>query len=178
VAGTASRLQRARVAAPPRSVAVEEPPWVRRLLIGVAVLFLGLLLIAPLALVFAQAFSRGWKAYVDALAEPDALSALRLTLLVAGIAVPLNIVFGLTAAWAIGKFRFRGRSFLITLIDLPFAVSPVVAGLIYVLVFGRQGWLGAWLAEHDIRVIFAVPGIVLATIFVSRRERGRKRLRV
>jgi sulfate transport system permease protein len=144
-----------------------EPAWVRALLIGIAVAFLALLLLAPLVLVFTQAFAHGGRAYLAALAEPDAAAAIRLTLLAAGIAVPLNTVFGLAAAWAIGKFEFRGKGVLVTLIDLPFAVSPVIAGLIYVLLFGLQGWLGPWLAAHDVRVIFAVPGIVLATMFVT-----------
>jgi len=150
-----------------QSAALSEPAWVRRTLIGVAVLFLALLLLAPLALVFIQAFSRGWQAYLDALADSDALDAMRLTVVAAAISVPINTVFGLVAAWALGKFEFRGRSLLITVIDLPFAVSPVVAGLIFVLVFGAQGWFGPWLIEHDLRVIFAVPGIVLATLFVT-----------
>jgi len=145
----------------------EEPPWVRRALIAVAVSFLGLLLVAPLALVFAQAFSRGVRTYLEAISDPDAVAAIRLTLIAAGIAVPLNTFFGLTAAWAIGKFDFRGKSTLVTFIDLPFAVSPVIAGLIYVLLFGLQGWLGPWLSAHDLKVIFAVPGIVLATMFVT-----------
>ena len=146
---------------------IAEPPWVRRALIGTAVGFLALLLVAPLALVFSQAFSRGWRVYLEAVTHPDAWAAIRLTLLAAAIAVPLNTIFGLSAAWAIGKFEFRGKSILVSLIDLPFAVSPVVAGLIFVLLFGLQGWLGPWLAAHDLRVIFAVPGIVLATMFVT-----------
>jgi sulfate transport system permease protein len=159
-------LQRA-VPAASRSGACAEPRWVQRLLIAIAVSFLGLLLIAPLALVFVQAFSRGWRTYLLALSQPDALAAIRLTLLAAAIAVPLNTLFGLAAAWAIGKFDFRGKSVVVTLIDLPFAVSPVIAGLIYVLLFGLQGWVGPWLAAHDLRIIFAVPGIVLATLFVT-----------
>jgi sulfate transport system permease protein len=151
----------------PRASATTDPPWVRRLLVGTAVAFLGLLLVAPLVLVFTQALSKGIEAYGAALVEPEAMAAIKLTLLVAAIAVPLNTLFGLAASWAIGKFRFRGRGFLITLIDLPFAVSPVVAGLIFVLVFGRNGWFGPWLAEHDLKIIFAVPGIVLATLFIS-----------
>lgn len=139
----------------------------RRLLIGVAVGFLSSLLIAPLILVFTRAFDRGWQAYLEAISQPDAVAAIRLTLVTAGIAVPLNTLFGLAAAWAIGKFEFRGKSLLVTLIDLPFAVSPVIAGLIYVLLFGLQGWLGPWLAEHDLQVIFATPGILLATLFVT-----------
>jgi sulfate transport system permease protein len=147
--------------------AVRDPGWVRGALIAVALGFLGLMLIAPLGLVFGQAFSHGWRAYLAALASPDSAAAIRLTLLAAVVAVPLNTAFGLAAAWAIGKFDFRGKSVLVTLIDLPFAVSPVIAGLIYVLLFGLQGWLGPWLLERDLKVIFAVPGIVLATAFVT-----------
>ena len=165
--GLAQGLRRGAAGAPPAATALGEPPWVRRLLIATAVGFLGLLLVAPLLLVFTQAFANGWRAYLAALAHPDALAAIRLTLLAAGIAVPVNTVFGIAAAWAIAKFEFRGRSLLVTLVDLPFAVSPVVAGLIYVLLFGRQGWLGPWLAAHDLRIVFAVPGIVLATLFVT-----------
>ena len=144
-----------------------EPPWVRVALIGVALVFLTLFLFVPLAAVFAEAFKKGWQAYLAALTEPDAVSAIKLTLIAAGIAVPLNLVFGVAAAWAIAKFEFRGKSILLTLIDLPFSVSPVVAGLIYVLLFGAQGWFGPWLQAHDIKIIFAVPGIVLATVFVT-----------
>ena len=144
-----------------------DPAPVRWLLIGVALLFLGLMLFVPLAAVFWEALRKGFGPYLEALAEPDAVSAIRLTLLTAAIAVPCNLVFGVAAAWAIAKFEFRGKNVLITLIDLPFAVSPVVSGLIYVLLFGAQGWFGPWLQEHDIRIIFAVPGIVLATIFVT-----------
>jgi sulfate transport system permease protein len=147
--------------------ATAEPALMRWLLIGAALAFLALFLLAPLAAVFTQAFRKGLQAYLAALTEPDALAAIRLTLLVALIAVPANLVFGVAAAWAIAKFDFRGKAVLITLIDLPFAVSPVIAGLIYVLIFGLQGWLGPWLAEHDVQIIFAVPGIVLATIFVT-----------
>jgi len=150
-----------------RCRATAEPVLVRWLLIGVALAFLALFLLAPLAAVFTQAFRKGFQAYIAALTEPDALTAIRLTLLVAVIAVPANLVFGVSAAWAIAKFNFRGKAVLITLIDLPFAVSPVIAGLIYVLIFGLQGWLGPWLRDHDIQIIFAVPGIVLATIFVT-----------
>jgi len=150
-----------------RRRATAEPTLVRWLLIGVAFAFLALFLLAPLAAVFTQAFRKGFQAYIAALTEPDALTAIRLTLLVAVIAVPANLVFGVSAAWAIAKFNFRGKAVLITLIDLPFAVSPVIAGLIYVLIFGLQGWLGPWLRDHDIQIIFAVPGIVLATIFVT-----------
>ncbi len=139
----------------------------RRILILVALLFLALFVILPLLAVFTQALEKGWRAYWEAIREPDAMASVRLTLLAAGIAVPLNLLFGIAAAWAIAKFQFKGKSFLITLIDLPFAVSPVISGLIYVLLFGSQGWFGAWLDQHDIRIIFAVPGIVLATVFVT-----------
>ncbi|NBO88377.1 MAG: sulfate ABC transporter permease subunit CysW [Betaproteobacteria bacterium] len=144
-----------------------EPAWVRYTLIAVALLFMLLFLVLPLAAVFAEALRKGAAAYLEALKEPDAWAAIRLTLITAAIAVPLNLVFGVAAAWAIAKFDFRGKAFLTTLVDLPFSVSPVVAGLIYVLIFGAQGWLGPWLAAHDIQVIFAVPGIVLATVFVT-----------
>jgi sulfate transport system permease protein len=141
--------------------------WVRRVLIGVALVFLSLFLFVPLVSVFFEAFKKGWEVYVAAITEADAVSAMWLTLIAAAISVPLNLVFGVSAAWAIAKFDFRGKSVLLTLIDLPFSVSPVIAGLIYVLVFGLQGWFGEWLMEHDLKVIFAVPGIVLATIFVT-----------
>ncbi|MDR7092659.1 sulfate ABC transporter permease subunit CysW [Hydrogenophaga laconesensis] len=144
-----------------------EAAWVRRTLIGIALTFMALFLVLPLAAVFTEALRKGFEAYWEALKDPDAWSAIRLTLLTAAIAVPLNLVFGVAAAWAVAKYEFRGKSFLTTLIDLPFSVSPVVAGLIYVLVFGAQGWLGPWLAEHDIKIVFAVPGIILATIFVT-----------
>ena len=144
-----------------------EAPWIRWTLTGLALVFIALFLVLPLAAVFTEALRKGWLAYWEALNEPDAWAAIRLTLLTAAVAVPMNLVFGVAAAWAIAKFEFRGKSFLTTLIDLPFSVSPVVAGLIYVLVFGAQGWLGPWLAEHDIKIIFAVPGIVLATVFVT-----------
>ena len=147
--------------------ATTESAVVRWLLIGVAALFLGLFLFMPLAVVFATALQKGVATYFASFNDPDALAAIRLTLLAAGIAVPLNLVFGVSAAWVLAKFEFVGKSLLITLIDLPFAVSPVVSGLIYVLVFGLQGLLGPWLAKHDIKIIFAVPGIVLATIFVT-----------
>jgi sulfate transport system permease protein len=149
------------------TAATVESIWVRWVLIGVAVVFLGLFIFLPLAIVFSQAFAKGIPVYWASLRQPDALAAIRLTLLAAAIAVPLNLVFGVAAAWAIGKFDFVGKSLLITLIDLPFSVSPVVSGLIYVLLFGLQGVLGPWLARHDLQVIFAVPGIVLATIFVT-----------
>src|SRR5450759_3667408 len=144
-----------------------EPLLLRWTLIALALGFMSLFVVLPLAVVFAQAFEKGWSTYWAAVSEPDALAAIRLTLLAAGIAVPLNLVFGLAAAWAIAKFQFPGRNLLVTLIDLPFAVSPVISGLIYVLMFGAQGWLGPWLDQHDIRIIFAVPGIVLATVFVT-----------
>jgi sulfate transport system permease protein len=147
--------------------ATGESGVVRWILIGIALIFLGVFIFLPLGIVFSQAFAKGVGTYWDSLRQPDALAAIRLTLLAAGIAVPLNLVFGVAAAWAIGKFRFKGRSLLITLIDLPLSVSPVVSGLIYVLLFGLQGLLGPWLIRHDLRVIFAVPGIVLATIFVT-----------
>jgi sulfate transport system permease protein len=149
------------------TAATGESVLVRWVLIGVSVVFLGLFIFLPLAIVFSQAFAKGISVYWASLWQPDALSAIRLTLLAAAIAVPLNLVFGVAAAWAIGKFEFFGKSLLITLIDLPFSVSPVVSGLIYVLLFGLQGVLGPWLARHDLQVIFAVPGIVLATIFVT-----------
>lgn len=144
-----------------------ERPAVRVALIAISVAFLGLFLILPLVSVFYEALSGGVAAYAAAIVEPDARAAIRLTLLIAAIAVPANLVFGLAAAWAIAKFEFRGKSFLITLIDLPFSVSPVTSGLIYVLLFGAQGYFGPWLQDHGLRIIFAVPGIVLATIFVT-----------
>src|SRR5258705_6029050 len=149
------------------TAATGEPAAVRWTLIGVAVFFLALFIFLPLAIVFSQAFAKGAGAYWASLRQPDALSAIRLTLLAAGIAVPLNLVFGVAAAWCLGKFEFVGKSLLITLIDLPFSVSPVVSGLIYVLLFGLQGLLGPWLSRHELQIIFAVPGIVLATIFVT-----------
>lgn len=151
----------------PVSSSSSEPLLIRRLLLAVALLFLTLFLFVPLVAVFYEALRKGFGVYLAAITDPYALDAIRLTLLSAAIAVPLNIVFGVAAAWAIAKFEFYGKSVLITLIDLPFAVSPVIAGLIYVLLFGAQGWLGPWLATHDIRIIFAVPGIVLATVFVT-----------
>ena len=162
-----------------RSIA--EPPWVRWLLISIALVFLSLFLVIPLISVFVQAFAKGLRFYLTTLSDPMAWSAIKLTLLTAAIAVPLNCVFGVSAAWAIAKFDFRGKNVLLTLIDLPFSVSPVIAGMCYVLVFGAQGWLGLylnadhpalpwlanWLNDHDFKIIFAVPGIVLATIFVT-----------
>lgn len=144
-----------------------EATWLRNLLIGLALAFLLLFLVLPLAAVFTEALRQGWDAYIEGLTDPDAWSAIQLTLLTAVIAVPLNLVFGVAAAWCVAKFEFRGKAFLITLIDLPFSISPVVAGLMYVLVFGANGWFGSWLAAHDIKIIFAVPGIVLATVFVT-----------
>ncbi len=146
---------------------ISEPTWVRLALIAAALAFLGLFLLAPLFVVFAEALRGGIGAYVEAFTEPDALAAIRLTLITAAISVPLNILFGVAAAWAIAKFEFAGKSLLITFIDLPFSVSPVIAGLIYVLLFGAHGWFGPWLVAHDVEIIFAVPGIVIATIFVT-----------
>ena len=145
----------------------EESPLARSLLIGVALLFSLLFLLLPLVNVFAQALARGWKLYWDSLIDPDSRSAIRLTLLVAGISVPLNTLFGLAAAWAIAKFQFKGKTLLTALIDLPFAVSPVVVGLMFVTLFGMQGFFGHWLEEHDIKIIFATPSIVLATVFIT-----------
>jgi sulfate/thiosulfate transport system permease protein len=144
-----------------------EPPLVRVVLTAVALLFLALFLVLPLLTVFTEAFANGAAAYVAAITEPDAMAALRLTLLAAAIAVPANLLFGVSAGWAIAKFDFPGKNLLTTLIDLPFAVSPVISGMVFVLLFGRQGLLGPWMAEHGVRIVFAVPGIVLATIFVS-----------
>ncbi len=160
------------VAARPRTAphvpaATLEPVWVRTLLIVVALGFLTLFLFVPLLAVFAEALKKGWDAYIAAILEEDAISAIKLTLITAAIAVPLNLVFGVAASWCIAKFDFRGKSVLLTLIDLPFSVSPVISGLIYVLLFGAQGWFGGWLQEHNIKILFAVPGIVLATIFVT-----------
>ena len=175
----ASRLPQMPLPAHPRSTT--ESPLVRGLLIGIALLFLGLFLFLPLVSMFVQAFAKGIGFYLRTLSDPMAWSAIKLTLIAAGISVPLNCVFGVAAAWAIAKFDFRGKNLLLTLIDLPFSISPVISGLIYVLVFGAQGWLGLyenadkpwfpwlanWLNDHDVHIIFAVPGIVLATIFVT-----------
>lgn len=147
--------------------AITESASVKRLLIGISVVFLAAFLLVPLGCVFAVALSQGAGAYFASFRDPDTLAAIRLTLLAAGIAVPCNVVFGLAAAWAIGKFDFPGKSLLISLIDLPFSISPVVAGLTYVLLFGTRGWFGPWLTAHNLQIIFAVPGIVLATIFVT-----------
>lgn len=149
------------------NIATRDSALVKYTVLATGLTFFALFLLLPLITIFLEAFRKGWETYLTALVEPDALAAVRLTLLAAAIAVPLNLVFGVAAAWAIAKFDFRGKQVLLTLIDLPFSVSPVVAGLIYVLVFGAQGWLGPWLSEHDIRIIFAVPGIVLATVFVT-----------
>jgi len=157
-----SSVPAARARRPARTI-----PWVPVALVGVALLYLTAFLFIPLFAVFFEALKKGWGVYLAAIQEPDAWAAIRLTLIAAAIAVPLNLVFGIAAAWAIAKFDFRGKSALITLIDLPFSVSPVVSGLIYVLIFGLQGWLGPWLQGHDVKIIFAVPGIVLATVFVT-----------
>jgi len=147
--------------------ATAESPWVRTLLLGITLLFLGAFLLTPLLAVFLEAFRKGVGAYFESFRDPAVLSAIKLTLLTAAIAVPLNLVFGLAAAWSVAKFEFPGKSVLTTLIDLPLAVSPVISGVIYVLVFGLHGWFGPWLYAHNLQVIFAVPGIVLATIFVT-----------
>jgi len=144
-----------------------EPRWVRALLIGIALTFLTVFLVVPLVAVFVEAFKKGADAYFAAIVEDDAIAAIKLTLLTAAIAVPLNLVFGVAASWCIAKFEFRGKSVLLTLIDLPFSVSPVISGLIYVLLFGAQSYMGPWLMENDIKILFAVPGIVLATVFVT-----------
>ncbi|WP_433618687.1 sulfate ABC transporter permease subunit CysW [Paenibacillus cellulositrophicus] len=149
------------------SPATTEAAWVKWLLIAAAGLAMLWLIVLPLLIVLTEALKKGWDVYVAALADPDALSALKLTLIVALVTVPLNTVFGIAAAWAITKFKFRGKGALITLIDLPFAVSPVIGGLIFVLVFGANGWFGPWLSDHDIKIIYAVPGIILATLFVT-----------
>ena len=148
-------------------IAIGEGRGGRTVLITIALAFLALMLALPLVTVFSQALDHGVPAFLDAIRQPDALAAMRLTLLVAVIAVPANVIFGLAASWAITKFDFPGKSLLTSLIDLPLSVSPVVSGLIYVLLFGAQGWFGPWLAEHDVQIIFAVPGIVLATMFVT-----------
>jgi sulfate transport system permease protein len=153
--------------APRKATNTLEPGWVRYALIFVALTFLTLFLFVPLVAVFTEALKKGWDTYKESVLDPDALSAIKLTFIAAGIAVPLNLVFGVAAAWTIAKFDFPGKSILLSLIDLPFSVSPVIAGLIYVLLFGSQGWFGPWLMDHDIKILFAVPGIVLATIFVT-----------
>lgn len=146
---------------------VSEPRWVRFLLLSVSLVFVVLFLVLPLAAVFTEALSKGIDAYHEAIREPDALSAIKLTLITAAISVPLNLVFGISASWAIAKFEFIGRNVLLTLIDLPFSISPVISGLVFVLLFGAHGWFGEWLMDNDIKILFAVPGIVLATVFVT-----------
>ena len=165
----AARGPGGRVAQAPRRVsdATTEPAWLRRVLIAVALAFLTVFLFVPLIAVFVEALKKGVDVYLAAISEPDAVSAIKLTLLAAAISVPLNLVFGIAAAWSIAKFDFRGKNLLLTFIDLPFSVSPVIAGLIFVLVFGLQGWLGEWLRDHDLKIIFALPGIVIATIFIT-----------
>jgi sulfate transport system permease protein len=160
-------MARARPAVRSRIAVRDDPAWVRLTIIGLTVAFLGLFIVIPLVNVFAQAFAKGTAVYFAALTDAEALAAIRLTLIVAAASVLINGLFGLMAAWAIAKFEFRGKNFLITLIDLPFSVSPVIAGLVFVLLFGLQGLLGPWLAAHDIKIIFAIPGILLATIFVT-----------
>ncbi|MGY0203992.1 sulfate ABC transporter permease subunit CysW [Acinetobacter soli] len=147
--------------------ATREPKWVRYTLLSIALLFFLSCLILPLILVFVEAFRQGVEVYINALINPDTLSAVKLTLLTAAIAVPLNVIFGVAAAWAVAKFQFAGKSILTTLIDLPFSVSPVIAGLMLVLIFGMQGWFGPWFMDHDIKVLYAVPAIVLATVFIT-----------
>ncbi|MGR9054146.1 MAG: sulfate ABC transporter permease subunit CysW [Gammaproteobacteria bacterium] len=153
--------------ASPKAIVLTEPYWVRLSMTGLTLAIIGLFLILPLASVLTAAFGKGWAAYGASLSHPDTLAAIRLTLLTAAVTVPLTTIFGVSAAWAIARFEFRGKNLLLSLIDLPFSVSPVIAGLIYVLVFGAQGWLGSWLSAHDIKIVFAVPGIVLATLFVT-----------
>lgn len=164
---TTQTVANSRIEPPLQLQATLEPIWVRVMLLTVALAFVSLFLFIPLLAVFTEALRKGWDVYLASIQEPDAVSAIKLTLIAAGIAVPLNLVFGVAAAWAIAKFEFRGKNVLLTLIDLPFSVSPVISGLIYVLLFGAQGWFGEWLREHDIKILFAVPGIVLATIFVT-----------
>lgn len=164
MAGNVSRLKNK---ATTKQKATSEPLWVKVILITIALCFLALFLVAPLVAVFLSAFEKGLPVYLQALREPDAVAAIRLTLLTAAVAVPLNIVFGVAAAWAIAKFDFRGKNLLLTLIDLPFAVSPVISGMIFVLLFGANGYAGGWIAAHNVKIIFAVPGIILVTIFVT-----------
>jgi len=169
VAGTAGGIARTEAAthAYQSRTATRDPRAVRWLLLAIGLGFFLVFLLLPVVIVFTEALRKGWSAYVAALIEPDALSAIRLTLLTALVAVPANLLFGIAAAWAIAKHDFRGKHLLVTLIDLPFSVSPVVAGLIFVLLFGAQGWLGPWLQAHDLKIVFAVPGIVLATVFIT-----------
>jgi sulfate transport system permease protein len=150
-----------------RSTALRDPAWLRFALLAIALAFVAVFLVLPLVAVFAYAIEKGFAFFMDSLTDPDARAAIRLTLLVAAVSVPANTLFGVAAAWLITRFAFRGKNLLVSLIDLPFAVSPVIAGLIYVLLFGANGWLGPWLSAHDIRIIYAVPGIVLATTFVT-----------
>lgn len=150
-----------------RRIAANEPRWVQLTLLTIAFMFLGFCLVIPLISVFWEALRHGWGVYIAALSDGEALDAIKLTLLIALLSVPCNLVFGVAASWAITKFDFRGKSLLTTLIDLPFAVSPVIAGLVFVLLFGLQGWFGPWLEAHDMKIIFAVPGMVLATIFIT-----------
>ena len=164
---TDTKVQAAAAPAPRRATNTLEPAWVRYALITVALAFLTLFLFVPLVAVFTEALKKGWGVYKESVLDPDALSAIKLTFIAAGIAVPLNLVFGVAASWAIAKFEFRGKNVLLTLIDLPFSVSPVISGLVYVLMFGSQGWFGPWLMDHDIKILFAVPGIVLATVFIT-----------
>lgn len=152
---------------PTEEIQMTEPRLVRLLLIFVAFVFLGIFLLLPLTSVFVEAFKKGWQLYLSSITEPVAVAAIKLTLLTAAIAVASNMIFGIAAAWAISKFDFPGKSVLITLIDLPFAVSPVISGMVFVLLFGMQGWLGPWLSQHDLKIVFAVPGVVLATMFVT-----------
>lgn len=160
-------LTQSRVHHIPTPAATLEPMWVRIVLVLISLLFLTLFLFIPLSAVFHEALKKGWDVYVASITEDDAISAIKLTLITASIAVPLNLIFGVAAAWTIAKFEFRGKNILLTLIDLPFSVSPVISGLIYVLLFGARGWFGPFLRDHDIKILFAVPGIVLATIFVT-----------
>jgi sulfate transport system permease protein len=165
--GTAATIPLGTSLAPVRARATGEPRAVRWLLIAGALGFLGLFILVPLVTVFAQALGKGWWAYVKGVTHPETLAAIKLTLITAGVAVPLNLVFGVAAAWAIAKFEFRGKNILVTLIDLPFAVSPVISGMVFVLLFGAQGWFGPWLSQHDIKIMFALPGMILATTFVT-----------
>jgi len=170
VATTLHAAQAAALGAPRHyedNPATRDRPLVKWIVLSISLLFFICFLVLPLATVFIEALKKGWNVYLEAILDDDALSAIELTLIAAVIAVPLNLVFGVAAAWAIAKFDFRGKQLLITFIDLPFSVSPVVAGLVYVLMFGANGWIGPWLSDHDIRIVFAVPGIVLATIFVT-----------
>lgn len=155
------------MSAAPRPPHLTEPRWIRALLISVALGFLALFLLVPLAAVFAEALRKGWDLYLAAIVEPDAWAAIKLTLLVAAIALPLNLLFGVAVAWAVTRFEFRGKQILVTLIDLPFSVSPVVAGMVFVLLFGSQGWFGPWLQDNDLKIVYALPGVILATLFVT-----------